>query len=46
MFEALTPGNPAQLAPGTAEVSLAEVRTGIAALAAVGPSPASGVQPS
>ena len=46
MFEAFTPGNPAQLPPVTAEVSLAEVRTGIAALAAVGPSPAPDVHPS
>jgi AcrR family transcriptional regulator len=38
MFDAFTPGNPEPLPPVTAEVSLAEVRTGIAALAATRPS--------
>ncbi|MCW2697732.1 MAG: TetR family transcriptional regulator [Modestobacter sp.] len=37
MFDAFTPGNPEPLPPLTAEVSLAEVRTGIAALAATRP---------
>jgi AcrR family transcriptional regulator len=46
MFDAFTPGNPEPLPPLTAEVSLAEVRTGIAALAAARPSPAPDAQPS